>query len=235
MDDAAPALGLDRQIDTLAGEGARLAAGVRRDPGAPLRSCPDWTGADLLAHVCGFVRYVRGLLHDPASADRELPAVGAADADATWDDDLARLVDALRTTPPGAPAPNWAVSPDTAAFWQRRAAHELAVHRWDAETARDAEPSPIDADVAADGVDEFFDVFVATGLAAGMVPRTAATLAVELTDRGTRRTHDLPEAGPVTTIRGTAEDVLLAVWGRRPLLPLHTDGDPTILRNWPTI
>ncbi|MBN9110961.1 MAG: maleylpyruvate isomerase family mycothiol-dependent enzyme [Pseudonocardia sp.] len=234
MDDAAPAFGLDRQIDTLSRDGARLAATVRRDPAARLRSCPDWTGADLLAHVCAFARWVNDLLSG-GSAARELPAVTTADADATWDDDLARLVGVLRTTPPDAPAPNWAVSPDTVAFWQRRAAHELAVHRWDAETAGDADPTPIDADVAADGVDEFFDVFVATGLAAGMVPSTAATLAVELTDRGARRSVDLPEAGPVTTIRGTAEDVLLAVWGRRPLLSLHTGGDPTLLQHWPTI
>ncbi|ODU02912.1 MAG: hypothetical protein ABS81_16050 [Pseudonocardia sp. SCN 72-86] len=234
MDDAAPAFGLDRQIDTLAREGARLAATVRRDPGARLRSCPDWTGGDLLAHVSSFARWVNGLLSG-GPADRDLPAVATADADATWDDDLARLVDALRTTAPDADAPNWAVSPDTVAFWQRRAAHELTVHRWDAETADGAVPSPIDADVAADGVDEFFDVFVATGLAAGMVARTAATLAVELTDRGTRRSVDLPESGPVTTIRGSAEDVLLAVWGRRPLLPLYIDGDPTLLDNWPTI
>ncbi|GAY09395.1 hypothetical protein TOK_3374 [Pseudonocardia sp. N23] len=68
-----------------------------------------------------------------------------------------------------------------------------------------------------------------------MVPRSAATLAVELTDAGARREHDLPEAGPVTTIRGPAADVLLAVWGRAPLQALHADGDPSVLENWPRI
>ena len=65
----------------------------------------------------------------------------------TYDADLARLVTTLRDTPPDTAVPHWAAVQQVAASWQRRAVHELAVHRWDAETiggdpARSTRTSP---------------------------------------------------------------------------------------------
>ena len=45
-------------------------------------------------------------------------------------------------------------------FWSRRQAHELAVHRWDAQLAAGA-PQPIDRALAADGIQELFDILPA--------------------------------------------------------------------------
>ena len=95
----------------------------------------------------------------------------------TYDAELDRFLATLRAVPPDAPVPNWAAATQTAAFWQRRAVHELAVHRWDAGTIGGRDPGPVDPDVADDGVAEFFDVFVATAFAFGYAPPAEATLA----------------------------------------------------------
>ena len=55
-------------------------------------------------------------------------------------------------------------------WWLRRLLHETAVHRWDVETAGAGpdQATPIDPEVAVDGIDELFDnflPFVAEGLA----------------------------------------------------------------------
>ena len=130
--------------------------------------------------------------------------------------------------------PNWAVAPQTAAFWQRRATHELTVHRWDAGTLA-GDPPPIPQDVAEDGIAEFFEVFVATGIAAGMVPPADATLVLETTDTGKRREEHLPGPGPVTTLRGTAADLMPALWHRRDPLAHRVDGPRRLLERWPSI
>jgi uncharacterized protein (TIGR03083 family) len=120
---------LARQLES--SDGQRLAEAVRRKPDGRVASCPDWTGADLLAHVSGFARYVTDLVDGRADRDMELPKVPPDEAAQTYDADLARLVAPLRDTPPDAEVPHWAVVQQVAASWQRRAVHELAVHRWD--------------------------------------------------------------------------------------------------------
>jgi uncharacterized protein (TIGR03083 family) len=223
---------LDAQIATLRREGTALADAVRRDPDLTLISCPDWTAGRLLAHVDSFARWVAGLVDGTDVVDRELPVVAPEEAMATWDADLARLVATPRAAAPEDTVANWAAAPDTAAFWQRRAAHEFAVHRWDAQTALPEGPSPIEATVARDGVAEFFDVFVATGIAQGMVPPATASLTVEFDDGGEPFTHDLPYPGPVTTIRGSASDLMLAMWHRVDPMSLHVDGPREMLEAW---
>lgn len=136
--------------------------------------------------MCGWIGFHGG------SSDRHRrrgPTAGrgrrrGTDAARTWDADLAELVDLLRTTPADAAVGNWSIAPPTATFWLRRAAHELAAHRWDAGTALDPSPAPIAVGLACDGIAEFFEVFVATGLAAGMVAPAAVTLVLEPTDGG---------------------------------------------------
>lgn len=221
---------------------ASIAADARRigelTAGAPEQivvSCPDWTGRDLRAHVDGFARYIADLVAAGGAGLSPPPPVPPDAAGASYDADLQRLLDVLRSTPPDAPAHVWSTSAPVAGFWVRRAVHELAVHRWDAGTLVDDEPEPVPAEVAADGIAEFFDVFVATGVARGLVPAAARTLALEITDLDRRLEYSLPDPGPVTTIRGTASDLLLALWRRRDPLSLHVDGDPAVLAAWPSI
>jgi hypothetical protein len=78
-------------------------------------------------------------------------------------------------------------------------------------------------------------VFVTTGIAFGMVPPAEATLILEATDTGSRRMQHLPDPGPVTTLRGTASDLFLALWRRRDPLAHHVDGPRGLLERWPSI
>lgn len=228
------AVDLARQLHSVEDDGRLLAEAVHTDPHARVTSCPAWTGADLLAHVSGFARLLADLCTGRADRHTAFPVVPPDEAARTYDADLARLVATLCDTPPDRPVPNWAVAPQTATFWQRRAVHELAIHRWDAGTIT-GDPAPVAPDIAEDGIAEFFDVFVATGIAAGMVPASPATLVLETIDTGTRREEHLPDPGPVTTIRGTASDLLLALWHRRDLLAHHVEGPRQLLERWPSI
>jgi len=225
---------LRRQLESIETDGRRIAELTEAHPDARVASCPDWTGRDLQIHVGRFARLVHQLI-EARGAQPEQEPIPDAEVLADYDADLARLVATLHDTDPSAPAFTWSVTPKVAGFWSRRAVHELAVHRWDAETITHAEPAPLPADVAVDGIDEFLTEFVATGLAAGMVPPRPATLVIEPTDVDERFERDLGDPGPVTTIRGTASDLLLALWRRRDPLSVHAGGDPTPLEHWPSI
>jgi hypothetical protein len=93
----------------------------------------------------------------------------------------------------------------------------------------------VPADTAADGIAEYFEEFVATGFAVGFAPPAERTIVLEVTDLDHRLRYDLPRPGPVTTIRGTASDLLLALWRRHDPMRFHVDGDPEMLINWPSI
>jgi hypothetical protein len=97
------------------------------------------------------------------------------------------------------------------------------------------DPAPVEHEIVEDGIAEFFDVFVATGFAFGLVPPAQATLVLEATDTGARRVQHLPDPCPATTVRGTASDLLLAVWRRRDPLAHHVGGPRGVLESWPSI
>lgn len=123
----------------------------------------------------------------------------------------------------------------TAAFWMRRMTQEAAMHRWDIEAAH-AATNPIDAELAVDGIDEFYDFFVAERLSdafAGngtvhlhatdadgewMITRSNEGIEVE-------KTHG---KGDVAA-RGPASDLLLFVWNRKTHSELETFGDTKLL------
>jgi hypothetical protein len=74
---------------------------------------------------------------------------------------LDHLVERFAASDPETPCRRWR-DHTTIGWWLRRQAHETAVHRWDAEAAVST-PSPIDAALAADGVDEWLDFQLVRG------------------------------------------------------------------------
>ncbi|WP_433803512.1 maleylpyruvate isomerase family mycothiol-dependent enzyme [Actinomycetospora sp. CA-084318] len=224
-----------RWTEVVETDGRELGRLCRERPDAVVRSCPDWTGADLLAHSAGFCRTLGALFAGGRDAREPAVEVRRDEALASFDDDLAALLQLLSTTDPAAHVVNWSVRADDAAYWFRRAAHEFAIHRWDAATTTDDEPAAIPADVARDGIAEFFEAFVATAFGYGRMPPKDATLVLELTDLDETLRYDLPNPGEETVVRGTASDVVLALWHRRDPLALHVGGDGTVLRSWPHI
>ena len=225
----------------LRADGARFSEIARTgDPTLRVPPCPDWALADLVGHL-GAVHRVQRQRVESGSAERqplERP-VPPSDGLADWyDEGLAELLAALDRVDPDAPAWNWSASaPKTAAFWPRRMAQETAVHRWDAEATIGA-TTPIDPELAADGIDEWLTVFVD---ADRRPPAGLGTLHLHCTDTdgewfaalgGGRIVVRREHAKADVAARGRAEDLLLVCWRRRPAAAVEVLGDAATLTGW---
>src|SRR5215472_14461553 len=103
---------------------------------AKVPTCPDWTVAELADHVGGFTGFWAHILCEGTGRPKTaFPDRG--DDVAGWYAGLGRsLVGELRATAPDQAVWTWAPDQQVAAFVARRCAHELAVHRFDAQSAR---------------------------------------------------------------------------------------------------
>lgn len=133
---------------------------------------------------------------------RPVPPEGWDDVLGWWDGQRLALREALGRdpeTPAFSPYPGFAV---TAGDWTRRMAHETAIHRLDAESAReDAPRTRFSPAFANDGIDEFLTF---------LVPRRGFTIGVRVTTP--ERTWTVGTPG--TEVSGTADDVYRALYGR---------------------
>jgi uncharacterized protein (TIGR03083 family) len=221
----------DTYLEHLRRESEAFLAAAAVDLARPVPACPDWTVADLVWHL-GEVHHFWATVAAEGSTDRAA-AKAVAEPDRPAEEDLLafaraeadRLVDVLAGLDPWAPRWNWSSGPQTAAFVARRMAHETAVHRVDAEQAA-GEAAPVDARLAADGVDELLTVFLP---ASGDYRGPAGFVGVAETDTGRAWAVrlDPPEAevvspmkmpkrpGELEQIHVPASQLLLVLWGRR--------------------
>jgi uncharacterized protein (TIGR03083 family) len=202
---------------------ALVAAAERAGLDARVPSCPDWDVAALLAHLGRVHRWAAGNIaaHELTSlADFEQPPAGRALFDYARAGAAALSVELARP----ADEPTWTFAPPrTVAFWQRRQAQETTMHRVDAELAG-GEPSPMDGDLAADGIDEWLTLLpYRPGKPA--VTGTGETIHLHCTDRPgewlLRRTPDGLEVEPThakgdVAVRGPASALLLVLAHRAP-------------------
>lgn len=237
------ALGLERSCDVVAGEIERLAALTEgADPATPVPSCPGWDLGDLLRHTGEVSRWAAAMVRSSAAerlprermdwglpADRSgYPAWIAAGA--------AEVLPALRACDPGAPMWAWGW-PKAAGFWPRRMAHEVGVHRADAELALGGAPG-FEPEVAADGVAELLDNLPhAAAFAPGVAELRGdgEVLALRATDADLGWRIELgPEgfawrpggaAAADAVVAAPAGDLLLALYGRPAAVEIHGDGD----------
>jgi uncharacterized protein (TIGR03083 family) len=231
----------ERLLTALRHEGSALTAAARAGVAAPVPSCPEWTVHDLLGHLGRIYRRVTEVVRRHSDVEvpyDDLPPV-PDDGRVEWFADAhAELVDALANAGADTGCWNWSGTAQTAAFWYRRMAHETAVHRWDAQLAHGT-PDPIEPELAVDGVGEAFDVFLPRTLAREPVDGLRGTFLVAATDTGDAWTGEVwpdraevrpgtPDAAADATIRGSASDLVLALWGRD--VPVERSGDAAILR-----
>ena len=193
------------------------------DPTQPVEACPGWTIADLGVHLGAVHRWatenVRRAGQPPDGWSRLFATIEPDDPGLLdWcKDGAAALIDVLTTTDPSAPAWSWGAD-KTVAFWHRRQAHETGVHRWDIDPAS----TPIDAQLAADGIDEYLEIMAAptSAEARGSFTLHAAdvdrTWHLTVANDAVQHGDDQEQRGAVR-IEGTANDVLLAIWRRRPV------------------
>ncbi|MEM9564157.1 MAG: maleylpyruvate isomerase N-terminal domain-containing protein [Actinomycetota bacterium] len=138
-----------------------MTRGRAEAPTSTIPACPDWELDDLLWHlteVQGFWAEVVGeRLPDLSTFERAVRPESAGLA-AGFDEASRRLVAVLGDADPDDACWSWHPAGQSVGWVRRRQAHEALIHRVDAEqaviTALGGELSPIDAELAADGVDE---------------------------------------------------------------------------------
>lgn len=235
-------LGYKRNLAVLRAEGDALVAAASKDLSAPVPSCPGWDVAELVRHTAEVHRHKASVIRagDVAAPwpERER-APRETDLVLDWYreglDDLHRL---LTETDPAQPARTWGTG-STVAWWGRRMAQETAVHRWDAENAV-GNASPVDPELAADGIDEFLAEFI-PGEEIQWQGR-AGTVHLHCTDTEGEWTVGLrPGEVPIyepghskgdAAVRGPASDLLLFVWRRVEASDVEVLGDETLAREF---
>ena len=213
-------------------EGTALAAAARKAPDAAIPSCPGWDMGELLRHCSTAHRWAT---HGLRATGTERPGFDEVppDAGVEWfEEGLAGLLAALREADPDEPA--WTFDPNnrTKGFWFRRQAHETAVHGVDAKQGAGVSVS-IDADLAADGIDELLTAYVPRIVKAASI-EPGGTVHVHTTDVEGEWLLTFGDDGPSVerghakgdaAVRGPAEHLYLWLWGRMPIDGLEVFGD----------
>ncbi len=217
--------------EQLRNDSARITELIVTDLSAPVPSCPGWTLRDLVEHLGGVHRWARDCVETAAPPVRARatdppadPAPEEPDALARWFGDgaigLANSLDAA-----GPEAPTWTPFPiadPTVAVWIRRQTHETALHRWDAESAV-AAPRAMDPALAADGIDEYLGVIVPRLVQRDGLQLPSGSAHLHCTDTPGEWTVEVVDGEYVldrshrkgdAAVRGTAEHLLLQLWGR---------------------
>jgi uncharacterized protein (TIGR03083 family) len=232
-----------REIDylqALRDEGTALVAAARLGLDPPVPACPGWAVADLVLHTGMVHRHkleiVRGRLAEPPDPWPP-PAPPRGELLGWYEQGLEELLTVLEVADPETRVWTFYRPDQTAGFWRRRMAQETAVHRVDAESAHGG-PRPVPAALAADGVSELLEVFLAPNAEGEPVGGRGESLHLHATDtEGEWRLRLLPAGVEVgrgharadATASGGASDLLLFLWGRAPADPLERSGDPALL------
>jgi uncharacterized protein (TIGR03083 family) len=147
----------------LAADSARFRAAILlTEPTDRVPTCPDWAADDLLWHLAE-VQWFWGTiadqrLQDPEASEGQKPERPASREGllAFFDESTELLQRALRETAPEVEVWTWA-NDHSIGFIRRRQAHEALIHRLDAELTA-GERTPLDPELAEDGVDEVLRV-----------------------------------------------------------------------------
>jgi len=220
-------------------EGDALGAAAAADLTAAVPAAPGWDNAELLRHI-GMIHgrtsviLRTGTMERPSRRNGMLPDPPAGDLVEWYRTTLAELVTDLRSIDdPQRPVYSFAAGHERAGFWPRRMAHETVMHRVDAEQAAGRAVPAIDAALGADGIDELLTIFV-PALGADRSPGDGRTVHLHATDTEGEwlvRFDDGQVAVEVghakgdAAVRGPAGELLLWLWGRRPLDGLDVFGD----------
>ncbi len=223
-----------RYLDLIALDGQLLRDAASLDLDAVVPSCPGWTVRDAVTHVAEVYEHKIACIALGGSRPDPWPPVWdeARDPLAWFADAHGRLLAVLRGTDPAAPSWTWWPPDQTAGFWVRRMAQETAVHRVDVQGAFGV-PTPVDTELADDGVDEVLTMMVADDWSDLPQPGSIGTVIVEtpLTRWLVTMSPELVTTEPVdasataeTYVGGEPDAVLLWLWGRVPDSAVVTGG-----------
>ena len=228
-------------------EGELLAAGAE-DAGlaAPVPTCPGWQVRDLVRHLGGVQRWATSHVAfgrvQPYGSEEEAKFFAAPDDEAllVWfRDGCSTLVETLAVADPDVACFQFLAAPSPLAFWARRQAHELAVHRADVDAAA-GRTSVFDPGFAADGVGELIGGFhnrrwgrlVADPTVTLGVRGTDADCAWTIRIEPDRRVVVQEVKGADCVVSGLSSDLYLALWNRGGMDAIAVDGNAAVLDLW---
>lgn len=248
---------LSGYIEAVASQGRHFArAAGMSDLDLPVPACPGWAMRDLIRHLGEIHLWAAANIVAPRS--HWLHVSHLSDLERYWPDLAAQwpndaelipwyaathstLVRVLRNAPLDVAAFTFLPAPSPLTMWARRQASEIAIHRFDAESARGA-ACDFDPSFAADMLDELICGFAPQY--SGDALAESQVLQVVAADVDKRWSLTLGPAGITTTrrghhadltITGTAAELYLLLWNRTDDSTVHLSGDARIMDVWRSI
>lgn len=229
-------------VEALEREGGLLAAAARDGLDKPIAACPGWVVADVVGHLGRVYRSVTDIVSNRLvdQPTTRVPKPPAGDEVVEFfTSGLTGLVEALRATPDDVPVIAWGAT-GTVAFYNRRMTHETAVHRFDVQRAC-GPVDPFDADLAADGVSELYEVVLPFGLSRVPKPGPVGSLHLHRTDGPGEWTLEMVDGALQVTsahgkstaaVRGPGSDLFVFAWNRGRSSALEVFGDVAVADAW---
>lgn len=230
----------ERFLALLRADGDLLVNSARRDLDARVPPCPGWRVRDVVTHTAEVYEHKLSCIELRAKPEPWPPAWPAGRDPLEWFADAhGRLLEVLDTTDPATPAYTWWPEDQSVGFWVRRMAQETAVHRVDAQSAFD-EITPVDPELAVDGVDEVLHRMLAGDWSNEPIERVGDGERIEVKPGGqcwlvtlqpkSVQVGDSDGASVDATVSGAPSDVLLWLWGRADDQAVDLGGDLAVLR-----
>lgn len=227
-------------VDAVEQESERISELAERGIKVAIRSSPGWDLEALLFHLAEVFHSAVVQLSAADQTTKEVQNELTAPALERFEDRRLALVALLREHDAGDPCWNAVGEDQTVGFLARRLAHESAIHRIDVETAR-AALSTVDAEIAADGIDERLFVVLAHHFDHGPVPELGGSICLICSDRDAAWTIDSSHGrfrvrsgrGPAdAAVVATASDLFCFAWSRPTIRPLQVTGQMAIVEAW---
>ena len=234
-------------LEAIAANSEQFAAAVRRAGyDAPVPTCPEWTVTNLVEHMSGVHRWVTMLFETGAQAMPDRADVPHPPERTDWlewfEAGVQDLLALLERAGPDLPIWNWqAGGPADSSFWPRRMAHEIVIHRADAEAAAGTPSTVEPAEMAADGIDELLGFLElrrrraedGLGLEGSFHFHTTDVAGEWLVDiRPEAVTVSREHAKAPVAVRGPAGAMELFLYNRGPADGLDILGDAALMDAW---
>lgn len=228
-------LSFDTYVQLLRSDAARLREVAERGLQQPVPPCPGWDVSAAVAHTGEVYLHKVACTRLLASPD-PWPPPEHADREPVelFDEGLEELLAIFASAGSEAPSYTWWPPDQSVGFWMRRMALETTVHRVDVELASGV-PTPVDADLALDGIDELLVMMVAGDDWAEHGTSEPVDATVRITSGGRSWTVavdaglvlvDRSAAGEAAVeVAGEPSDVYLWLWGRADASGLTIRGD----------
>ena len=236
-------------LDCAAADARSLLAAASTRFDAPVPYCPGWDAAELVRHQGSIFTWMAAIVtgrHRVSRRELDPPPADSAELPGWYLASLEHALEVLGTADPQ--SATWtfsSIGDQRVAWWDRRIAVEVAIHRFDAEyavAAADGTPrgAPLQAGVAAAGIEEFITEFLPGMLAQATGGDLTGTLHLHATDGPVEWWLDLDAPGAAlphhakadTAIRATCSDLLLWLTNRDPTGSLEILGRAELTDRW---